>query len=66
MPTAKHRGHASPFEPVAASGWRPARKRVTKPVDAHPEAPLANEVVTADERPATGIVSRDSTTSRKI
>ena len=66
MPTAKHKSHASPFEPAAAHGWRPTRKRVAKPVDANPEAPLPEEVVQAGEKPATGIASRGSSTSRKI
>lgn len=66
MPTAKHKSHASPFEPVAAHGWRPARKRVVKPVDSNPETPLPEEVVPVGEKPATGIASRGSSTSRKI
>ena len=66
MPTAKHKSHASPFEPAAATGWRPARKRVAKPVDANPEAPPPDETVPVGEKPATGIASRGSSTSRKI
>lgn len=66
MPTAKHKSHASPFEPAAAGGWRPARKRVAKPADANPQAPLPDEVDPAGEKPTNGVASRGSSTSRKI
>ena len=66
MPTAEHKSLASPFEPAAAHGWLPARKRVVKPVVSNSETPLPEEVVPAGEKPATGIASRGSSTSRKI